>query len=70
MVLGIVIKKNKRGDMPGKKQTPNDQIEELLAKLLTINLWSRGTSQDKIARAIGKSKTWVNQFLKGVPKPK
>ena len=56
--------------MPGKKQTPNDQIEELLAKLLTINLWSRGTSQDKIARAIGKSKTWVNQFLKGVPKPK
>jgi hypothetical protein len=56
--------------MSRKKQTPNDQIEELLSKLLTINLWNSGASQNTIARAVGKSATWVNQFLKGVPKPK
>jgi hypothetical protein len=56
--------------MGGKKQTPNDQVEELLSKLLTIGLWTSGASQNTIARAVGKSATWVNQFLKGVPKPK
>jgi hypothetical protein len=50
--------------------TPNDEIEELLSKLLAINLWNAGASQNKIASAVGKSPNWVNDFLKGVPKPK
>jgi len=56
--------------MPPKKQTPNNQVEDLLSKLLAINLWSAGASQNTIARAVHKSATWVNDFLKGVPKPK
>jgi len=56
--------------MPRKKQTPNDQIEQLLSKLIAINLWNAGAGQKTIARAVGKSATWVNAFLKGVPKPK
>ena len=56
--------------MPGKKRTENDQVEELLAKLVAASLWNAGASQNTIARAVGKSATWVNDFLKGVPKPK
>ncbi len=56
--------------MPRKKQTANVQVEELLSKLLTISLWTAGASQNTIARAVGKSATWVNAFLKDVPKPK
>jgi hypothetical protein len=56
--------------MPGKKRTPNDQVEELLSKLVAINLRNAGASQGKIARAVGKSPNWVNDFLKGIPKPK
>jgi hypothetical protein len=55
--------------MPPKKQTPNDGVEELLSKLVAINLWTAGASQNTIAHAVGKSATWVNHFLKGVPKP-
>jgi hypothetical protein len=54
--------------MPRKKRTP-DTVEELLSKLIAVNLWNTGASQGKIARAIGKSPNWVNDFLKGVPKP-
>jgi hypothetical protein len=56
--------------MPGKKPTPNDEVEELLSKLVAINLWNAGAPQANIARAVGKSPNWVNSFLKGVPKPK
>lgn len=56
--------------MPGKKRTPNDKVEDLLSKLVAINLWIAGAGQGKIARAVGKSPNWVNDFLKGVPKPK
>jgi len=56
--------------MPRKKMTPNDQVEELLSKLLAINFWAARASQNTIARAVGKSATWVNQLLKGVPKPR
>jgi hypothetical protein len=51
-------------------QAPNGQAEELLSKLLAISLWTAGASQGTIARAVNKSKTWVNEFLKGVPKPR
>lgn len=55
--------------MAGKKQTPNEQLEGLVSKLIAISLWNSGASQSKIASAVGKSKIWVNDFLKGVPKP-
>jgi hypothetical protein len=55
--------------MRRKKEIPSDQVEELTAKLVAINLWTAGASQGTIARALGKSKTWVNEFLKDVPKP-
>jgi hypothetical protein len=48
----------------------NDKIEELLSQLIALSLWRAGASQDKIARALKKSKGWVNELLKGVPKPK
>jgi len=56
--------------MPRKKQTPNNEVEELLSKVVAINLWNAGANQNTIARAVGKSATWVNEFLKGVPKPR
>ncbi len=56
--------------MAGKKRTPNEEVEELLSKLVAINLWSAGANQKKIARAVGKSPNWVNDLLKDVPKPK
>jgi hypothetical protein len=55
--------------MPPKKRTSNTEVEELLSKLIAITMWSAGASQGKIARAVGKSTNWVNDFLKGVPKP-
>jgi len=56
--------------MSDKKEINTDRVEELLAKLVTVNLWTAGASQNTIARAVGKSATWVNAFLKGVPKSK
>jgi hypothetical protein len=54
--------------MSAKKEISNDRVEELLAKLVAVNLWKIGANQNTIARAVGKSATWVNAFLKGVPK--
>jgi hypothetical protein len=56
--------------MPRKKQTPNDQVEELLSKLLAIDLWTARATQGTIARVLGKSPNWVNDLLKGIPKPR
>ena len=55
--------------MPPKKRTTNTAVEELLSKLIAITMWTAGAGQAKIARALGKSINWVNDFLKGVPKP-
>jgi hypothetical protein len=52
--------------MPPKKTPP---AEELLTKLLALNMWTAGATQDAIAATLGKGKAWVNEFLKGVPKP-
>jgi len=52
--------------MPPKKLPP---VEELLTKLLALSLWTAGANQDTIAAAVGRGKKWVNDFLKGVPKP-
>jgi DNA-binding transcriptional regulator LsrR (DeoR family) len=41
---------------------------ELLEKLLLLQLFSMGATQSQIARFMGKSKTWVNDLLKNLPK--
>jgi hypothetical protein len=53
--------------MPPKKLPP---VEELLVKVLALNMWTAGATQIAIASAVGKGGKWVNDFLKGVPKPK
>jgi hypothetical protein len=54
--------------MPRKNLTPDDQ-NELLTKLLVVNLWTAGASQVTISKAVGRGTIWVNKFLLGVPKP-
>jgi hypothetical protein len=54
--------------MPRKKPSPTDQTE-LLTKLLAVAMWSAGAKQASIARAVGRGVQWVNDFLKGIPKP-
>jgi len=54
--------------MPPKKATPYENVEELLSKILALNLWMAGAKQTAIARAVGKGSDWVNGFLKGIPK--
>lgn len=46
------------------------ETDDLLRKLLVVQLHSLGTKQDTIARVVGKGKLWVNDLLKGVPKAK
>jgi hypothetical protein len=43
---------------------------ELLEKLLVLQLYSLGATQSQIARFMGKSKSWVNELMKGLPKMK
>ena len=54
--------------MPRKKQDATDQATELLQKLLVLQMFALGATQDRIAKAVGKQKAWVNDLLKGLPK--
>jgi DNA-binding Lrp family transcriptional regulator len=53
--------------MPTKNELGTKEAE-LLEKLLVLQLYSLGATQSQIARFIGKSKTWVNDRLRGLPK--
>jgi hypothetical protein len=44
-----------------------DKVEELLQKLIVLQMFALGASQDKIAKVVGKQKLWVNTILKGLP---
>lgn len=60
-----------RGVIVAPKNVNSKQdVEELLSKLIALNMWTAGATQDAIARGLGKGKAWVNDFLKGVPKSK
>lgn len=48
------------------KKTPDNAV--LLEKLLAFQLYALGASQDQIAKAVGRSKTWVNNLVRGLPK--
>lgn len=51
----------------GSRERKND-LTEMLARVLAVQLYVVGASQGSIARAVGKSKTWVNTLLRGIPK--
>ena len=44
-----------------------DKAEELLQKLIVLQMFALGASQDKIAKVVGRQKLWVNTILKGLP---
>ena len=44
-----------------------DKAEELLQKLIVLQMFALGASQDKIAKVVGRQKLWVNTILKGIP---
>jgi len=54
--------------MPKKKHEAGERTTELLEKLLVVQLYSLGATQDYIARVVGRQKLWVNAMLKGIPK--
>jgi hypothetical protein len=54
--------------MANSHSLASDRAVELLEKLLAVKLYSMGTAQGRIAQVLGKSKTWVNDLLKGIPK--
>lgn len=53
--------------MPRKPETPN-HVAELLEKLLVFQLHALGVPQDRIAKAVGRQKAWVNDLVRGLPK--
>lgn len=55
--------------MSQKRIEPESRTLLMLETLLLVQLYSMGTPQKVIARLLGKSINWVNDSLKGVPKP-
>jgi hypothetical protein len=47
-----------------------DESNDVNVKLLAVQLFALGASQDTIARIAKRRKQWVVNLLKGVPKPK
>jgi hypothetical protein len=58
-----MLRKDRDDKMPTKNEFGREA--ELLEKLVLLDLYS---TQSQIARFMGKSKTWVNDMLKGLPK--
>ena len=54
--------------MPEPRRVEGDRVEELLQKLLVLQMFAMGTPQDKIAKVVGRQKLWVNTVLKGIPR--
>ncbi len=54
--------------MPKKTRENQGRAAELLEKLLVFQLYALGASQDRIAKAVGRQKAWVNDLVKGLPK--
>lgn len=54
--------------MPRTKRDAGDQATEVLQKLLVLQMYTLGATQDRIAKAVGKQKAWVNDLLKGLPR--
>jgi hypothetical protein len=54
--------------VPKTSKTASSKSEELLQKILAVQMHGLGATQDQIARIVGKQKLWVNALLKGVPR--
>ena len=52
----------------GKSKGLETKEAELLEKLLALQLYSIGATQSQIARFMGKSKSWVNELMKSLPR--
>jgi hypothetical protein len=52
--------------MPDEKSL--ERLVSLLERQIAIQLYFGGANQDVIARALNKSKGWVNDLLRGMPK--
>lgn len=44
------------------------QLLDIAKKLLAVLLYAQGMAQGQIASRVGKSKSWVNDFLRGLDK--
>lgn len=53
-----------------KRGAANDleRVEEVLQKLLVLQMFSMGATQEKTAKVVGRQKQWVNEILKGMPR--
>lgn len=45
-----------------------ERIADVLELFLVFHLFSLGVPQDRIAKAIGRQKVWVNSLVKGLGK--
>lgn len=52
----------------GEINRDSQKVEELVQKLLVLQMFSLGATQQKTAKVVGRSKAWVNEILKGIPK--
>lgn len=46
----------------------SDRTTELLEKLLVMQMHAMGSTQDQIAKTVGRQKLWVNGLLKKIPR--
>ncbi|HXN72504.1 MAG TPA: hypothetical protein VN861_08115 [Candidatus Acidoferrales bacterium] len=49
-------------------EKPLERLASLLEKQIAVQLHFGGANQNTIARVLNKSKGWVNDLLRGVPK--
>ncbi len=54
--------------MPKKKLDEAERTADLLEKILVFQMYALGAPQDRIAKAVGRQKAWVNELVKGLPK--
>lgn len=54
--------------MPKKKLDEAERTADLLEKILVFQMYALGAPQDRIAKAVGRQKAWLNELVKGLPK--
>src|SRR5581483_6947548 len=61
------LRKRRTIAMAKKTYDKEQRSADLLEKLLVFKLYALGATQDRIAKAVGRQKAWVNELVKGVP---
>jgi hypothetical protein len=51
-------------------RSDDEKLEQLLQTSIVLQMFALGATQEKIAKTVGRSKSWVNTILKGIPRPK